>query len=451
MALFVAPRIETAASQAIYCLNLTVGFDTLAKNARYSTNENTRYKNMNIAILHYSVPPIVGGVESVIAHHARLMSANGHSVRLIAARGESLNEHIPLVSMPLADSRHERGILMKEYLDRGEVSEDFDVIRDKLAIELQEALTGVDVLIAHNVCSLNKNLALTAALHQLHKAKKLPRLILWHHDLAWTTPRYLPELHEGYPWDLLRTDWSNTTHVVVSELRRDELSHLMKIDSTSIHVIPNGVDIERFYKLEMLTRSLLEQTHLLDDAPILLLPVRITPRKNIELALHTLSELKKQFPNAALVVTGPLGPHNVNNIKYFENLKDLRKQLGLQGSVHFLAEYVEAFLPDEIIADFFRVADALFFPSREEGFGIPLIEAAFSHLPIFCADISPLRELGLQDATYFSLEENPAKIANLLAEYFRSSMSARLAMRARNSFRWEAIYQQQIASLLAKG
>ena len=406
---------------------------------------------MNIAILHYSVPPIVGGVESVIAHHARLMSAHGHSMRLIAARGDAMGEHIPLISMPLADSRHDRVSLMKEHLDRGEVTGDFEVIRDKLAIELQEALTGVDVLIAHNVCSLNKNLALTAALHQLHKAKKLPRLILWHHDLAWTTPRYLPELHAGYPWDLLSTDWGNTTHVVVSELRRDELADLMKIDPASIHVIPNGLDIERFYKLESLTRSLLEQTHLLDVAPILLLPVRITPRKNIELALHTVSELKKQFPNAALVVTGPLGPHNVNNIKYFEKLTDLRKQLGLQGSVHFLAEFVEAFLPDEIIADFYRVADALFFPSREEGFGIPLIEAAFSHLPVFCADIPPLRELGLDDVTYFSPEGDPAGIAGLLAEHFRSSMPARLALRARNSFRWEAIYQEHIAPLLLKG
>ena len=74
----------------------------------------------------------------------------------------------------------------------------------------------VDILIAHNVCSLNKNLALTAALYQLHTSKKLPRLILWHHDLAWTTPRYQSELHDGYPWDLLRQDWGDITHVVVS-------------------------------------------------------------------------------------------------------------------------------------------------------------------------------------------------------------------------------------------
>jgi glycosyltransferase involved in cell wall biosynthesis len=406
---------------------------------------------MTIAILHYSVPPIVGGVESVIAHHARLMSADGHSIRLVAARGEALNEQIPLTILPLADSRHVRVTAMKDQLDRGEATRDFESLRAELAVQLQTALSGVDILIAHNVCSLNKNLALTAALHQLHTARKLPRLILWHHDLAWTTPRYEDELHAGYPWDLLRTDWGETTHIVVSELRRTELADLMKLDPASIHVIPNGVDAARFYKLEPQTQTLLEQTHLLDAAPILLLPVRITPRKNIELALHTLAELRKQFPQAALVVTGPLGPHNADNRKYFETLLYLRTQLGLQGSVHFLAELINDFLPDEVIADFYRVADALFFPSREEGFGIPLIEAAFSHLPAFCADIPPLRELGLGDATFFSPDEEPAKIADVLAEYFRSSSVARLSIRARSSFRWEAIYRQYIKPIVEKG
>ena len=403
---------------------------------------------MNIALLHYSVPPIVGGVESVIAHHARLMSNNGHSVRLIAARGDSLSEHIPLVMMPLADSRHERILQVKEELDRGKVTEEFAVIRDKLAIELQEALTGVDVLIAHNVCSLNKNLALTAALHQLHASKKLPRLILWHHDLAWTTPRYLPELHEGYPWNLLKTDWGNLTHVVVSELRRDELSELMNIEPASIQVVPNGVNVAEFYKLEALTESLLGRTNLLDAAPILLLPVRITPRKNIELALRTLAELKKDLPQAALVVTGPLGPHNANNVKYFEMLTSLRTQLGLDSSAHFFAELYDGFLPDEVIADFYRVAEALFFSSREEGFGIPLIEAAFSHLPAFCADIPPLKKLGGEDAIFFSPDEKPEIVAGMITNYFRTALPARLVMRARDSFRWEAIYRQHIAPLI---
>jgi glycosyltransferase involved in cell wall biosynthesis len=247
---------------------------------------------------------------------------------------------------------------------------------------------------------------------------------------------------------LLKTDWGNTTHVVVSELRQEELAGLMNLDPASIHVIANGVDIDRFYKLEDLTRDLLGKTRLLDASPILLLPVRVTPRKNIELALRTVAELKKDFPEAGLVVTGPLGPHNASNITYFEMLRGLRAHLNLEGSVHFLAELYDGFLPDEVIADFYRVGDALLFPSREEGFGIPLIEAAFSHLPAFCADIPPLRKLGMQDAVFFSPDENPTHVAALIVDYFKTSLPARLAMRARASFRWEAIYRQQISPLL---
>jgi len=377
-----------------------------------------------------------------------LLSADGHSVLLIAARGEALNEQIPLTAIPLADSRAARVAEVKAELDHGVVTVKFESLRDELVDQLRNALTGTDLLIAHNVCSLNKNLALTAALHKLHTGKKLPRLIVWHHDLAWATPRYHSELHDDYPWDLLRTDWGETTHVVISELRRAELADLIDIKRASIQVIPNGVDAVRFYKLEKQTQILLEQTQLLDAAPILLLPVRVTPRKNIELALHTLAELKKYFPQAALVVTGPLGPHNADNLKYYERLLNLRAQLALQGSVHFLAELVDSFLPDEVIADFYRIADALFFPSREEGFGIPLIEAAFSHLPAFCADIPSLRELGLEDASYFSPDEAPTRIATILADYFYSAHPARLAMRSRTSFRWEAIYHKHILPLL---
>ncbi|HMD82890.1 MAG TPA: glycosyltransferase, partial [Anaerolineales bacterium] len=112
------------------------------------------------------------------------------------------------------------------------------------------------------------------------------------------------------------------------------------------------------------------------------------------------------------------------------------------------AELADTFLPDEVIADFYRIADALIFPSREEGFGIPLIEAAFSHLPAFCSDIPPLRELGLNDAYFFSPDEEPAVLAGAIKNHFQSTASARLAMRSRAAFRWEAIYQKHIVPLL---
>jgi len=405
---------------------------------------------MNIAILHYSVPPIVGGVESVIAHHARLMSADGHSVRLIAARGKALSKDIPLVVIPLADSRHARVTEIKDQLDRGEVTKDFESLRDELIHQLQLALSNVDILIAHNICSLNKNLALTAALYQLHTEQKLPRLILWHHDLAWTTPRYQKELHEGYPWSLLKTAWPEAVQVTISETRQVEISELMELDTSKIHVIPNGVDVGQFLKLEDQTLGYIKKLDLLQASPLLLLPVRITPRKNIELALHILAELKQEVPSAQMVVTGPLGPHNAANVHYFEKLQTLRNELGLKNSAHFLAELTNEFIPDQVISDFYKLADALLFPSFEEGFGIPILEAGFAGIPVFCSDIPPLKNLGGEFVNYFSPEEKSDSAAKMMIEHFKKDKVFGLRSFVREQFTWERVYLTQIAPLLKR-
>ena len=89
------------------------------------------------------------------------------------------------------------------------------------------------------------------------------------------------------------------------------------------------------------------------------------------MALHILTELRDQFPKAALLVTGPEGPHNPANAAYRLNLLALRNKLKLQGAVHFLADVTDTVIPDAVIADFYRLADALLFPSREEGLAFP--------------------------------------------------------------------------------
>ncbi len=146
------------------------------------------------------------------------------------------------------------------------------------------------------MASLHKNLALTAALNQLYQTPGFPRLILWHHDLAWTTPRYRPELHEGYPWELLCSKWTGVTHVTVSKVRRTELSELLDITPESIHIIPNGLDLNTFFKFEPRTLQVIEQLNLEQADPLFLLPARLTPRKNIELALHITAEAAEGLP-----------------------------------------------------------------------------------------------------------------------------------------------------------
>jgi hypothetical protein len=49
-------------------------------------------------------------------------------------------------------------------------------------------------------------------------------------------------LHEGYPWDLLRTFHPDVTYVVVTANRRHELAELLGCSPERIQVVYNGVD-----------------------------------------------------------------------------------------------------------------------------------------------------------------------------------------------------------------
>jgi glycosyltransferase involved in cell wall biosynthesis len=403
---------------------------------------------MKISLLHYSAPPIVGGVESVLEHHARLMADHGHQVQIIAARGRQVDPRVKFLEVVLADSRHADILAVKQELDAGIVSQKFHDLTQALERELEPLLSDIDILIAHNVCSLNKNLPLTAALFNLSQREKTPRFILWHHDLAWTTPRYQDELHEGHPWDLLKIAWPNAKQVTISEMRRDELSELMRIDKSQIKLIPNGVDIGKFLKLEPQTLEYVAKLDLLAANPLFLLPVRITPRKNIELALEILSRLQADFPAACIVVTGPLGPHNPANIRYFNKLIALRKKLNLENHVHFLAEVTQDYIPDAVISDFYHLADALLFPSLEEGFGIPILEAGLAGRPVFCSDIEPLQKLGGEFVHYFSVHEKPGAIAQRIGKYFSENKVHGLRSMVRETFTWERVYQTEISPLI---
>ena len=147
---------------------------------------------------------------------------------------------------------------------------------DEIAPRLEEALAGTDVLMVHNVLSLHKNLALTAALRSLHDAGRAPAILAWCHDFAWRDPLYQPELHPGQPWDLLREPWPGVRYVVVSADRRGILAELLGIPASDIAVVTPGVDLAGILKLEADTAELVARHGLLEADPLLLLPARIT-------------------------------------------------------------------------------------------------------------------------------------------------------------------------------
>ncbi|NNF83944.1 MAG: glycosyltransferase [Deltaproteobacteria bacterium] len=408
-------------------------------------------RTLRLAMLHYTAPPIVGGVESTIYHHARLLAEAGCRVLVVSGRGESFHPMVSFRTVPEMDSRHPEVLEAGKELAKGEVTERFTGLRDRLIESLRPLLSGVDVCIVHNVTTLHKNIALTAALKWMSD-ERVARFLSWSHDFAWRDPLYTGDLHHGYPWNVLRSPWSGVRYVAVSAHRRKTMADLLGIPESEIRVIHPGVEISQFLKLAPLTWDLAETLGLLGADPLMLLPSRITRRKNIEFAVRVTAELQRHKPDATLVVTGPPGPHNPANVRYLKELKELCARLGVSERVCFLHEQGEGGAPlhlsDEVVADFYQLADLLLFPSFREGFGIPVLEAGLARVPIFAADIPPLRESAGDLAHFFDPHGDPGQAAVSIAGFLEGDPRYRLRRRVLEQFTWSAVVKCHVLPLL---
>jgi glycosyltransferase involved in cell wall biosynthesis len=105
-------------------------------------------------------------------------------------------------------------------------------------------------------------------------------------------------------------------------------------------------------------------------------------------------------------------------------------------------------LPDEVVADFYRLADILLFPSRYEGFGIPVLEASLVRLPIFAADIPSIRE-SADDLVYlFNPDGDPEAVGEAIVTYLESCQTYQMRRRVYHRYTWEAVVNQRLIPLI---
>jgi len=405
---------------------------------------------MKIGLLHYSGPPTVGGVEQTLAFHAHHLASLGHEATLLVGSGAPFEQGIEVKVLPRLHSRHPDVMAVKQELDRGLVGESYRSLTDRIRQDLAEAGRPLDVLIVHNALSLHKNLPLTSALWNLQQAGAWRRMIGWHHDLAWTRPEYSAELHPGEPWELLRRPCPGVVQVTVSEAERRQLAELMALPLEAITVIPPGVDPAGFGRWSTRTRQLCVDLGLDRADLILLLPARVTRRKNIEMAIGITAALKAEgAADVRLLVTGPPGPHNPANRAYLDELMAQASGLSVSGQVHFLGAGDSPPLDDQTVAELFSLADALLFTSRAEGFGIPILEAGLARLPVFCTDIPPFRESGQGDVTYLSPDATPVDAAAVILRTLQADPAHRLRRRVLGEFTWLKLVRERLPPLLA--
>jgi len=131
----------------------------------------------------------------------------------------------------------------------------------------------------------------------------------------------------------------------------------------------------------------------------------IEARKNIALAVKALPLLPA---DVHLVAVG-------RRTKYSDRVLAAARQQGLAARVHFLHG-----VSDADLQAIYQQAEAFVYPSRYEGFGIPIIEAIFSGLPVVAATGSCLEEAGGPDSLYVS-PDDPAALAAAVAAVLKGA------------------------------
>jgi mannosylglucosylglycerate synthase len=151
----------------------------------------------------------------------------------------------------------------------------------------------------------------------------------------------------------------------------------------------------------------------------------------------------------ALLVTGAGDPHNPASALYRSHLLEERARLALGEHVHFLAEAFPVGAGE--LACLYRLSDALIFPSRQEGFGLPLLEAALHRLPAFVSRIEPLVSLAPGNVHFLALDESAAAIAERIRDVLEHDPATQARKCVLKEYAWPAIYSRHLAPLFSGG
>jgi glycosyltransferase involved in cell wall biosynthesis len=192
-----------------------------------------------------------------------------------------------------------------------------------------------------------------------------------------------------------------------------------------VSVIPHGVSPHLFSSAAA-PRSALETLGV--TGPYLLAVANKKPHKNLEMAIRVLARSSATDPTLRLVLVGDRFPH-------VDRLRALARELGVLDRIVDLAS-----ISDRWLALLYAHAEALLFPSRVEGFGLPVLEAMAAGAPVVAVDVPPIPSVVGEAGDIVPIDDDAAMCAAVAgprpASEWRADRVAAGRARARE-FTWE--------------
>jgi len=174
--------------------------------------------------------------------------------------------------------------------------------------------------------------------------------------------------------------------IVPTKKTYDLFKNKYEVDK-NIHIIPTGIEIERFYKENVNKKkvtNLKKDLMLLKDDFVIVFVGRIAKEKNIVFLLDAQKELAKKYDNIKLIVIGD-GPD-------LEEYKKLVEKYKIKDNVIFTGK-----VPWEEVPCYYQLADVFATASNTETQGLTVIEAMAGGVTPLCIDDESFRNVVVDD------------------------------------------------------
>ena len=213
----------------------------------------------------------------------------------------------------------------------------------------------------------------------------IPSVVTIHDLIFLRHPEYYPPIDRRlYKWKFHRTCKEADHIIAISECTKRDIMHYGGVEEERISVIYQSCGN---HFAQPVAQSLADEVRSLYRLPAryMVCVGSVEERKNVALAVKALPSLPDTL---SLVIVGRHTP-------YADYVSQLAARMNLQHRVLLLHD-----VPFAHLSAIYHQAEVCVYPSRYEGFGIPVVEAIQSGLPVVACTGSCLEEAGGPDCLY---------------------------------------------------